>query len=213
MPKGMLSDEFGFHPQTCRWIIGGIDFPMKPIDFIPQPHPADVEVTVAPEGADLGEMLDKGEIDALISADIPGCVLERSPNVGRLFEDYVAAERDYYRRTGIFPIMHTVVVTRDLAEREPEVVRSVYRGFCQAKDAMAEQLVKGMTFNNMVTMLPWLTSLIDADRDALGEEWWPYGVKANAAAIDAVLRYHHEQGVTRRRFTAQDIFVPYLLDT
>ena len=213
MPKGMLMDEFGFRPETCRWIVGGIDFPMEPIDFIPQPHPVDVEVTRGPKGADLGEMLDAGEIDALISADIPRCVLEKSPNVGRLFEDYVAVERDYYRRTGIFPIMHTVVVTRDLAEQEPEIVKAVYRGFCQAKDSMAGQLVKGMTFNNVVTMLPWLTSLIEADRDVLGDDWWPYGMKANAAAIDAVLRYHHEQGITKRRFAAEDIFVPYLLDT
>lgn len=212
MPKGMLSDEFGFRPETCRWIIGGIDFPMEPIDWLPQPHPANVDVTMAPQGADLGEMLDMGEIGALISADIPKCVLEKSPNVGRLFEDYVAVERDYYRRTGIFPIMHTVVVTRALAEQEPEVVKAVYKGFRQAKDAMAEQLVKGMTFNNMVTMLPWLTSLIEADRDLLGDDWWPYGIAANAKAIDDVLRYHHEQGITRRRFTAEDIFVPYLLE-
>ena len=212
MPKGMLSDEFGFRPETCRWIIGSIDFPMEPIDWLPQPHPANVDVTMAPQGADLGEMLDMGEIGALISADIPKCVLEKSPNVGRLFEDYVAVERDYYRRTGIFPIMHTVVVTRALAEQEPEVVKAVYKGFRQAKDAMAEQLVKGMTFNNMVTMLPWLTSLIEADRDLLGDDWWPYGIAANAKAIDDVLRYHHEQGITRRRFTAEDIFVPYLLE-
>ena len=109
--------------------------------------------------------------------------------------------------------MHTMVVTRDLAEREREIVTAVYRGFCQAKDAMAIQLVQGMTFNNMVTMLPWLTSLIEADRDVLGDDWWPYGVQANAAAIDAVLRYHHEQGITKRRFKGEEIFAPYLLDT
>ena len=213
MPKGILSDEFGFRPETCRWIIGGIDFPMEPVDFIPQPHPKNVDVSIAPKGADLGEMLEKGEIDALISADIPKCVLDRSPNVGRLFKDYVAVERDYFGRTGIFPIMHTVVVTRELAEQQPEVVKAVYKGFCQAKDAMAEQLVKGMTFNNMVTMLPWLTSLIEEDRAVLGDDWWRYGIAANAKAIDAVLRYHHEQGITKGRFTAKDVFVPYLLDT
>ena len=213
MLKGMLSDEFGFRPETCSWIIGGIDFPMEQVDFIPHPHPADVEVAMAPQGADLGEMLEKGEIDALISADIPRCVLEGSPNAGRLFEDYVTVERDYYRRTGIFPIMHTVVVTRELAEREREVVKAVYRGFCQAKDTMAEQLVKGMTFNNMASMIPWTTPLLEADRAVLGDDWWPYGIAANARAIDAVLRYHHEQGITKRRFTAEEIFVPYLLDT
>ena len=160
MAKGVLADEFGFRPETCQWIVGGIDFPMDPIDFVSQPHPANVSVDMAAKGVDLGELLDRGEIDALISADIPRCVLEGSPNVGCLFDDYVAVERDYFRRTGIFPIMHTVVVTRDLAVQAPEVVKAVYRGFCEAKEAMAKQLVHGMTFNSMATMVPWLPALI-----------------------------------------------------
>lgn len=213
MPKGVLADEFGFRPERNRWIVGGIDFPMDPIDFVPQPHPPDVEVTTAPKGTDLGALLEAGEIDALISADVPRCVLEGSPRVRRLFPDHEAVERDYFRRTGIFPIMHAVVVTRDLAEREPEVVRAVYRGFCEAKAAMAEDLARGMTFNNMATMIPWLTGLLARNRELLGADWWPYGVGANRTAIDAVLRYHHEQGLTDRRFAAEDIFVPYLLDT
>ena len=213
MPKGILSDEHGVTPDQCRWIVGGIDFPMKPIDFIPQPHPADVEVTSAAEGSDLGEMLDVGEIDALISADVPKCVLEKSPRVGRLFEDYEAAERAYFRRTGIFPIMHTVVVRKELAARRPEIVRAVYDGFCEAKQVMAEQYTKGMTFNNMAVMLPWLSKLVDEDRSLLGEDWWPYGMAANRKAVDAVLRYHHEQGLTKRRLACEDIFLPELLDT
>ncbi len=213
MPKGMLSDEYGVTPDQCRWIIGGIDFPLKPIDFVPQPHPADVEVRWAAPEEDLGKMLEAGEIDALISADIPECVLKKSPAVGHLFDDYETAERDYYKRTGIFPIMHTVVVRRDFAEDHPDVVKAVYKGFCTAKDAAAEQLVKEMTFNNMAVMLPWLTKRIEEDRDVLGEDWWPYGMKANRKALDAILRYHHEQGLTKRRFTVEDIFVPYLLDT
>jgi 4,5-dihydroxyphthalate decarboxylase len=167
----------------------------------------------AGKGADLGEMLEKGEIDALISADIPRCVLVKSPKVGRLFEDYEAVERDYYRRTGIFPIMHAVVVKRELALERPEVVRAVYEGFRQAKDKMAEQYVKGMTFNNMTVMIPWLTKRIGEDRDLLGDDWWPYGIKANRPALDAILRYHHEQGITHRRFRVEDVFAPCLLDT
>ena len=158
-------------------------------------------------------MLEAGEIDALISADIPECLLQGSPKVGRLFEDYEAAEREYYRRTGIFPIMHTVVVRRQLADEHPEVVKAVYRGFCAAKDASIKQFVKGMTFNNMAVMVPWLTKRIEEDRALLGEDWWPYGMTANRAALDTILCYHHEQGLTRRRFAVEDLFVPYLLDT
>ena len=145
MPKGVLSDEYGVTPDQCRWIVGRIDFPMKPVNFVPHPHPANVEVEWADEDTDLGEMLERGEIDALISADAPRCVLEGSPKVGRLFEDYVAVERDYFRRTGIFPIMHTVVVRKELAN-EPELLRTVFEGFCKAKDGMIEQYEKGLTF-------------------------------------------------------------------
>ena len=213
MPKGVLSDEFGVKPNQCRWVVGGIDFPLNSLDFVPQPHPDDVEVTRADPKDDLGAMLDTGEIDALISADTPDCVLRRSPNVGRLFEDYPAVERDYYRRTGIFPIMHTVVVRRELAAQHPDLVKSIYQGFCDAKAAMTEELVRGMTFNNMSVMVPWFSKLIEDDRAVLGDDWWPYGMAANRAAVDAILRYHHEQGLTPRRFTCEDIFVDYLLDT
>lgn len=213
MPKGILSDEFGVRPEQNRWIVGGIDFPMDPVDFVPHPVPNGVEVEWAGKDVDLGEMLEAGEIDALISADVPKCVLAGSPRVGRLFEDYEAVERDYYRRTGIFPIMHVVVVTRELADTQPELVKAIYRGFCAAKDQMAEQYVKGMTFNNMTVMLPWLTKLIGENRATLGEDWWPYGIEANRAAIDAILRYHQEQGLTDRRFKIEDVFAPGLLDT
>jgi len=213
MPKGILSDEFGVRPEQSRWIVGRIDFPMNPIDFVPHPVPTGVEVEWAGKDVDLGGMLEAGEIDALISADIPKAVLDGSPKVGRLFEDYEAVERDYFRRTGIFPIMHTVVVTRELADKRPDLVQAVYRGFCAAKDQMQEQHVKGMTFNNMTVMLPWLTELIVNDRKLLGSDWWPYGIERNRAAIEAILRYHQEQGLTRRRFAIEEVFVPCLLGT
>ena len=213
MPKGILSDDFGVTSDQCRWIVVGIDFPLKPVDFVAQPHPDNVEVTWAAPDDDLGKKLEAGEIDALISADVPRCVLEKSPKVGRLFEDYEATERAYFQRTGIFPIMHTVVVPRELAAEHPEIVQAVYQGFCEAKSVVTEQYTKGLTFNNMAVMLPWFSKLVEADQGLLGADWWPYGMKANRQAVDAILRYHHEQGLTKRRFTCEDIFVPSLLDT
>ena len=160
MPKGILSDDYGVKPEQSRWIIGGLDFPMDPVDFVAHPVPAGVDVEWAGEQVDLGEMLEAGEIDALISADAPRCVLAKSSRVGRLFEDYEKVEKAYFGRTGIFPIMHCVVVRRELAVEHPDLIKAVYQGFCRAKDQMAEQYVKGMTFNNMTMMLPWLSKLI-----------------------------------------------------
>ncbi len=213
MPKGILSDEFGVRPEQSRWIIGGIDFPMDPVDFVPHPVPDGVDVEWAGKEVDLGDMLDRGDIDALISADVPKAVLQGSPRVGRLFVDFEEVERDYFRRTGIFPIMHTVVVRRELADEDPDLVAALYRSFCAAKDGMQERYVRGMTFNNMDLMLPWLTELIGESRALLGPDWWPYGIGQNRAALEAILRYHYEQGLTRRRFAIEDVFAPGLLDT
>ena len=211
-PKGILSDDYGVTPDQCRWIVGSLEWPLKPIDFVPQPHPADTEVTTAPQGTDLGKMLEDGEIDALIAADVPKCILDKSPKVARLFPDYEATEREYYQRTGIFPIMHTVVVRKELAS-SPEILRSVYKAFCDAKNAVEEQYTQGMIFNNMATMMPWFSKLVDADRSLLGDDWWPYGLGANRKAVDTFLRYHFEQGLSKRRLTCEDIFVPELLRT
>ncbi len=213
MPKGMLTDEYGFQPETCHWVIGGLDWPLKPIDFVPHAHPAHVKVTSIPKGKELGAMLESGEIDALISADVPKCILDNSPKVGQLFPDYETVEREYYKRTGIFPIMHTVVIRRDLLAQHPELAKNAYQGFCDAKKAAVEQYEHGLIFNNMATMFPWFSKLIHEDRSVLGQDWWPYGIEANRKAIDAILRYHFEQGITDRRFTIDNVFTAELLTT
>ena len=158
-------------------------------------------------------MLEAGEIDALISANVPKCVLNKSPKVARLFEDYESVEREYYRRSGIFPIMHTVVMRKELLTQRPNLAKTVYQSFCDAKDVAMEQYRRGMIFNNMGTMVPWFSKLIDEDRSVLGDDWWPYGIEANRKAVDAFLRYHFEQGLSKRRLTCEDIFVPELLGT
>ncbi len=213
MPKGMLMDEFGFKPETCRWIIGGLDWPLKPIDFVSHQHPSNVQVSDIQTGKELGAMLEAGELDVLISADVPKCVLEHSPKVTRLFEDYPSVERGYYRRTGIFPIMHTVVLRKGLLASDPGLAEAIYRGFLDAKTAASKDYEHGMIFNNMETMFPWFSYLISQNRAVLGADWWPYGIEANRKALDAVLRYHFEQGITRRLFTIEEIFVPGLLTT
>jgi hypothetical protein len=209
--KGILSDEYDVTPDQSSWVIGGFDRPMEPFDYVPQIHPANVSVTRAPAGKALGPMLDAGEIDALISADVPRCVLDDSPNVARLFPDYGEAERDHYRRTGIFPIMHTVVIRRDLLARHPHLAEVLYRAFSDARDVAMEQYETGRIFNHMGVNVPWFGELVESDRRLL--PGWPYGVKANHPTLDAFLRWHHEQGLSKRRLTCEDVFVPDLLST
>ena len=211
--KGVLMDEHGFDPARSRWVIGGLERPAPPFDFIPHPHPADVEVTAAPAGRTLNAMLDAGEIDALFSANVPQCVLDGSPNVTRLFPDFEPVERDYHRRTGIFPIMHTVVVRRDVLEARPGLARRVYDAFTAAKDLAADRYRAHRRLYQVQSMVPWTNALVERDRAQFPEDWWPYGISANRTALDTCLRYHFEQGLTSRRWRVEDVFAPDLLDT
>ena len=210
--EGVLAQEYGVTPDQMRWVIGGTDHPIPAFDWIPQPVPAGVEVRHTTGDQTLGAMLEAGEIDALLSVDVPQALLEGSPRIRRLFVDYETVERDYYRRTGIFPMMHVVAIRRELAG-EPGLVQAVYRAFCQAKDIAAQRYRAGAAKQHMAVMTPWFSELFAENRALLGEDWWPYGLDANRTAVDTFLRYHHEQGLSRHLLTCEDIFVPVLLDT
>lgn len=211
--KGILMDEYGFRPERNRWIIGGLDSPMSPFDFVPQAHPADVDVAVAPEGEALGPILAAGAIDALFSANVPQCVLDGSPWVRRLFPDFEAVERDYHRRTGIFPMMHTIVIRRDSHPRPNRRcpsglprLRGGERGRRPAPPVWPA-CVRGPE-HDAVDERP-----VRAQRGAVREDWWPYGLAANRPALDANLRYQFEQGLVDRRWSPDEIFLPGLSDT
>jgi len=212
-PKGILSDEFGLKPQQSRWIIGASDWYMKPFDFIPQPHPADVDVQPVPDGKALGEMLAAGEIDAFLSARAPKCFMDHSPKVARLFPEYERVEREYYRRTGIFPIMHIVVVRKELVAEHPELAQILYTGFCEAKDAAMQRYRMGMVEQNIKSLVPWLTPLLEENARTFPEDWWPYGVNLNRKAIDTFARYFYEQGLSPRRRTCEGLFPSSLQTT
>lgn len=211
--KGILADEYGFKPEVSRWVIGGLEYPAAPFGFIPHPHPDEVDVTAAPEGETLNAMLQAGEIDALFSANVPQCVLDGSPDVARLFPDFEPLERDYYRRTGVFPIMHTIVIRKDLLRECPGLAHRVYRAFSQAKDAAAERYRRNRRLYQVQTMVPWMNALIERNGEEFPEDWWPYGISANRAALDTYFRYHHEQGLSARRWRIENLFAPALLDT
>lgn len=211
-PKGILSDEYGVTPDQCRWVIGGTDHPIPAFDWIPQPVPAGVEVRHAANGQTLGAMLEAGEIDALISADVPQAVLNGSKTIARLFPDYETVERDYYRRTGIFPPSHIVAVRREHARRT-DLLRAIYRAFCEAKEIAERKYLNDAAKQHMSVLTPWFSKLFEDNRRLLGEDWWPYGLGANRKAVETFLRYHHEQGLSKRLLTSEDIFVPEFLDT
>lgn len=211
-PKGILSDEFGVRPERSKWVIGGTDHPIPSFDWIPQPVPAGVDVRHAADGATLAALLEAGEIDALISVDVPQAVLQGSTKVRRLFPNYEAVERDYYSRTGIFPMMHVVAIRKELAQ-DSKLVESIYAAFLDAKRLVELRYATDAAKQHMSVITPWFSDLFARNRALLGEDWWPYGVERNRTAVDTFLRYHHEQGLSKALLTSEDIFAPALLDS
>ncbi|MGH3672631.1 MAG: 4,5-dihydroxyphthalate decarboxylase [Pseudonocardiaceae bacterium] len=210
--KGVLAEDYGVTPDQISWVIGGTDHPIPAFDWISQPIPDGVKVRHTEGNETLGAMLEEGEIDALLSVDVPQALINGSSKIRRLFPDYRSTEQDYYRRTGIFPMMHAVAIRRELVD-EPGLVQAVYRGFSRAKDIVQQQYRAGASKQHMSVITPWFSGLFSDNRALLGEDWWPCGLHANRKAVDTFLRYHHEQGLSKRLLTSDDIFVPALLDT
>jgi len=212
--KGILSEDYGFAPEKNRWVVGGLETPLSAgFEFTTHPHPDNVEVGFAPEGRTLADMLDRGEIDALFASNAPTTYLAGSPNIAPLFGDHKARERDWYRRTGIFPMMHTVVARRELFEANPGLARRLYHGFRSAKNTAAEWYRDMRRLFQVTTMVPWMYSLFEENRTLFGEDWFPYGIDANRKALETFVRYSHEQGLSPAPRAVDELFVEELRNT
>jgi 4,5-dihydroxyphthalate decarboxylase len=212
-PKGILSDEFGYKAEDSTWLIGAPDWPMGEMPWAPLKVPARVDARYVEHGQLLGPMLEAGEIDALISAVVPRCVLNRSPRVTTLFADPEAEERDYYRRTGIFPIMHTVVVRREFLDQHPGVPQALLTAFSESADLALAHYEHGRTDHHMNWMLPWMSPVHEKNTDLLAADHWKHGMSNNRTTIDTFLRYAFEQGITDTRFEVEELFLAELLET
>ena len=155
-------------------------------------------------------MLADGELDALVTARAPSTFHKEPEKVKRLFPDYVEKEKEYYRRTRIFPIMHTVVIRRDVYQKNRWVAAELYKAFSAAK-AKAYALYAQTAA--LPAMVPWLVAEMEETRREMGEDWWPYGLEPNRAVLDTFLRYHHEQGLSKRRFSPDELFAPETLQS
>jgi len=164
--------------------------------------PSTINLKPIPANATLSGMLAAGELDALVTARAPS-TFKTTDAVKRLFPDYVAKEKDYYKRTKIFPIMHTVVIRRDVYAKNPWVAQSLYKAFVAAKKVAYEMYAQTAA---MTSMLPWSSAQAEETRSEMGEDWWPYGLEPNRKVLETFLRYHHEQGLSRRRFTPDELF-------
>jgi 4,5-dihydroxyphthalate decarboxylase len=205
--RGLLHDEFGVAAADIDWVQGGLETPGRR-DKFPLNLPDGFPLVSAANGKTLSQLLVEGALDAVISARQPSCFVAGHPLVRRLFPDYRAAERDYFRRTGVFPIMHAVGIRRDVAGKHPWLPASVYKAFVQAK-RLADAEFSEVTA--LKIGLPWLTAEFDATREVMGNDFWSYGVEPNRKTLELMARYSYEQGLAVRPISVEEMFAPSTL--
>ncbi|HEX6296055.1 MAG TPA: ABC transporter substrate-binding protein [Burkholderiales bacterium] len=207
--RGILADDYGVKVTDVEHFSGGEEEPGRD-EKLKIDLPSTIKLSPIPAGKTLSRMLADGELDALLAARAPSTFHTRPDAVKRLFPDYVDQEKAYYRRTKIFPIMHTVVIRRDVYAANPWVAQSLAKAFGSAK---ARAYASYDQTAALPAMIPWLTAHIEEAKREMGADWWPYGVAANRHVLETFLRYHHEQGLSARRFAPEELFAKETLES
>ena len=202
--NGMMQHEYGVGLEDIQWFIGGLDSPTtRPV--IPLNLPDKIKFDFLPADQTLEGMLEAGRLDALFALYIPSIFQKGSPCIARLFPNYYEVEQDYYRRTRIFPIMHTVVVRDDVHREHPWVAESMYKAFCEARDLAVDGLYDT---DALRLSLPWLINHLEETWKVLGKDFWAYGLEPNRPALEAIGQYVYEQGFSPRAVSADELFAP-----
>ena len=201
--RGFLLHEYGVEPETIEWFSGTQDGLQRPsrIDF----ELPGVKLTRMPVEQDMGPMLEAGVIDAIISPNAPKALGWPDSPVRRLFPDYRRTEKAYFAKTGIFPIMHTIVLRKDVYERHPWAAKSLFDAFVKAKEWAYEQL---METDALKLTLPWVVAEMEETRRVMGADFWPYGVEPNRVSLEALPQYLYEQHLAPRRARVEELFAP-----
>jgi 4,5-dihydroxyphthalate decarboxylase len=207
--RAVLEDDYGVKPSDIIWVRGGIEEPGRP-EKIKIKLPPEIRLEQAPEGKSLAALLEAGEIDGLIAPRAPSCYDRGHPHVGWLFPDPTKVATEYYRRTGIFPIMHLLGLRRDLAERHPYLPAALLKAFERSKAVALARL--GDTAATKVT-LPFVEEQLKATRTLMGLDYWSYGVAPNRKVLDNFLHHHHAQGLSPRRVSVDELFHPSTYET
>lgn len=202
--RGLLEQDFGVKPSDITWVTGGMDTAGRP-EKIKLDLPADIRIEQAPRDTTLNQMLADGKIDGFIGPRWPRCFDEGHPHVGRLFDDSVAAAADYFRRTGLFPIMHIVGLRRTLADAHPWLPGALMKAFSEAKDHAQRAL--NDTSATKVTM-PFVEDNLRLAKQLMGDDFWSYGVAENVDVIEAFCEMHFNQGLSSRKLAVDELFHP-----
>ena len=201
--RGILGQQFGIGLGDVEWVQAGIHETGREEEVTVSP-PAGVTI-VRYLDRTLNDMLLNGEIDAMMSAHPPPSFERGDPNVCRLFVNFMDVERSYWRDTRIFPIMHTVVLKRDIFERNRWIAMNLLKAFEEAKDRSMERLSEATAAR---VPLPWAFEHVRRVKEEFGDDFWSYGIEPNRTTLSAFLGFAFEQGVTQRLVSPEELFPP-----
>lgn len=206
--RGILQEEYGVGPDEIEWVVSSKDSSAGVAGKVSKQEsvvPRGLNVSMGPEGKDESDLLVDGDVDALFHAAEPRAYLQGHPRVARLFADYRSTEQAYYRKTGIFPIMHAVAIRNSVVQENPWLPEAVFNAYSQAKQLMYSDLRK---LGWAAISLPWVGQELEQTRALMGDNFWPYGIEENRKALETLFRYSHQQGLSNRQLTDDELFQP-----
>jgi 4,5-dihydroxyphthalate decarboxylase len=209
--RGIMQDEYGLAPEDVEWVVSAEDSSTAVAGGISAQEsmfPDGLTHSVGPAGKDESELLVDGDVDALYHAAEPRAFVEGHPRIRRLFRDSDQVERDYYTKTGIYPIMHGVCIRNDLVEEHPWLPKAVFDAYSASKAATYVDMKERW----FLRTIPWFAGSVEQTTELMGDNFYPYGLDPNRKALDALLRYMYEQRLMSRRLQVDELFRPFARD-
>lgn len=210
--RGIFQDEYGVKPEDVQWVTSNKDSSADTAGNISKQEqivPKGVSMKLGPVGKDESELLVSGEVDALFHAAEPKAFIEGNPIVDRLFADSRKTEREYYAKTGIFPIMHAVAIKKSVLKKNPWFAEAVFKAYSESKKLDYIHMQK---LAWVYDSLPWYGQELEETKKLMGENFWPYGIEPNRKALETLFRYSYEQGLSSKHLTINELFDSSTLD-
>ena len=206
--RGILQHEYGVPPEKMKWFTGGEEHPGRQ-DKVQHKLPPNIDIQAIPGDKTLSGMLERGEIDAMISAHMPSPFVCHHPKVKRLIPNFREVEADYFKRTKIFPIMHTMVIREEVYEQHPWIAQSLFKAFDESKRLCQEAMYE---FSALKYMLAWSIDEMEKEREVLGADPWAYGLEANRHILETLVQYTFEQGLISKKLDVGSLFAKSTLE-